>query len=258
MSYRVDRRQVLKVSLGAAAAAAAGTLAPQPAVAAAAHDDFPEVPGMSGDRRANEFWYQLDETTLYNAGQEVKDAYAAIKVHVGNIERGMREKWLELVAEPGYPHTYAEFMEPIRQPLEVLSRTQLGVMDRYYGRDHHRLVRAFGWFGEGVLYDPRGHAPFLVHTMNGTPDIPPPGYHTWYAYMRAMMLLDIDRRRWERLAPALSFAWALQSTGRPAQDKVNPPMPRRTVRRLAATWLVKDVRRLDQDFRSFPYPEGLS
>ncbi|RLL69813.1 hypothetical protein [Streptomyces sp. Z26] len=258
MSHHVDRRQVLKVSLGVAAVSAAGTVVAPPASAAAPRDDFPEVPGMSGDRRANEFWYQLDETTLYDSSQEVKDAYAAIEAHVGNIERGMREKWLELVGTPGYPDNYAAFMTPIRQPLEVLSRTQLGVMDRYYRHQHLRLVQAFGWFGEGVLYDPRGHAPFLVHTMNGTPDTPPPGYHTWYAYLRAMSLLDIDRRRWDRLAPALAFAWAAQSTARPAQDAVNPPLPPRTVRRLAATWLVKDVDRLDRDFRSFPYPEGMS
>ncbi|MFG3008195.1 hypothetical protein [Streptomyces calvus] len=258
MSHHVDRRQVLRVSLGAAAAAAAGTVAARPAVAAGHHDELPEVPGMSGDRRANEFWYQLDEATLYNSGQEVKDAYAAIRAHVGNIERGMREKWLELVAQPGYPHTYAEFLAPVKQPLEVLSRTQLGVMDRYYGRRHPHLVKAFGWFGEGVLYDPRGHAPFLVHTMNATPDFPPPGYHTWYAYLRGMMLLDIDRRRWQRIAPALAFAWAVQSTAKPAQDRINPPLPARTVRRLATTWLVKDTDRLDQDFRSFPYPQGMS
>ncbi|MFF5106141.1 hypothetical protein [Streptomyces sp. NPDC000134] len=258
MSHHVDRRQVLRVSLGAATAAAVGAVAAPPAAATGPGNDFPEVPGMSGDRRANEFWYRLDDATLFNSSQEVKDAYAAIRAHVGNIERGMREKWLEMVAQPGYPNNYAEFLAPVKQPLEVLSRTQLGLIDRYYGRRHHHLVQAFGWFGEGVLYDPRVPAPFFVHTMNSTPDIPPPGYHTWYAYMRGMMLLDIDRRRWQRIAPALAFAWSVQTVAKPAQDKINPPLPAATVRRLAATWLVKRIDQLDQDFRSFPYPEGMS
>ncbi|MFG2112103.1 hypothetical protein ACGFRB_05600 [Streptomyces sp. NPDC048718] len=258
MSHHVDRRQVLRVSLGVGAAAAVGLMGSEQAAAVGLHDELPEVPGMSGDRRANEFWYRLDEATLFHSAQEVKDAYRDIKAHVGNIERGMREKWLEMVAQPGYPSNYADFLAPVKGPLEVLSRTQLGVIDRYYGRRHHRLVQAFGWFGEGVLYDPRGYAPFLVHTMNSTPVVPPPGYHTWYAYMRGMMLLDIDRPRWERIAPALAFAWAVQSTAKPAQDKVNPPLPEHTLRRLAATWLVKDTDTLDQDFQSFPYPDGMS
>ncbi|MGP3948704.1 hypothetical protein [Streptomyces sp. 7N604] len=262
MSKHVNRRQILKVSLGVATAATAATVGvtvgAQPAAAVELHDEFPPVPGMSGDRRANEFWFQLDEATLYNSSQEVKDAYKAIQAHVGNVERGLREKWFAMVKLPDYPDNFAKFVTSIRQPLEVLSRTQLGVMDRYYGRRHHRLTRAFGWFGEGVLYDPRGHAPFLVHTMNSLPDSPPPGYHTWYVYMRAMMLLGIDARRWERLAPALGFAWAMQTAAKPAQDKINPPLPAHTTHRLAATWLFKDIARLDQDFQSFPLPEGMS
>jgi hypothetical protein len=258
VSHHVDRRQVLRVSLGMAAAVAAGTAAAHPAAAAGSGERFPDVPGMSGDRRANELWYQFDEATLYNRTQEVDEAFDALGAYLGNLERGMRTKWLELVAQPGYPHTFTEFVTPIKQPLEVISRTQLDVLDRYYGRRHHQLVRAFRWFGEGVLYDPRGHAPFLVHTMNSTPTIPPPGYHTWYAYLRGMMLLGIDTRRWARLAPAIAYAWALQTVAKPAHDKVNPSLPEPTVRRLAATWLVKDIDRLDQDFQSFPYPEGMS
>ena len=39
---------------------------------------LPPVPGMLGDRRANELWYQLDEISLYHPSQEVQDAYAVL------------------------------------------------------------------------------------------------------------------------------------------------------------------------------------
>lgn len=256
MSAHVNRRQILRASLGAAAATAVVAAGTGQAVAAGRGDDFPDVPGMSGDRRANEFWYQLDEATTYGSTQEVKDAYAALNAYLGNMERGLREKWLELVKTPEYPRNFAEFVTPVKEPLQLLSRTQLGVLDAYYEpRGHHRTAQAFGWFGEGVLYDPRGHAPYLVHTMNTVRDEPPPGYHTWYVYMRAMMELGIDTRRWARLAPALAFGWATQTIAKPVHDKVNPPLPRATMRELARTWLVKDVARLDKDFQSFPLPD---
>lgn len=259
MSSRVNRRQVLTVSLGAAAAAALASAGALPA-AAAGHTggELPPVEGMSGDRRANELWYRMDDATLYNSAQEVKDAYTALNAYLGNLESGLREKWFTLVTSPDYPRNLVEFVTPIKPQLEVLSRTQLGVFDTYYGGRHDRLGQAYGWFGEGVLYDPRGHAPYLVHTMNTVNNQPPPGYHTWYVYLRAMMVLGISARRWERIAPLVSFGWAMQSTARPVQDAVNPPLPRRTVRRLAATWLTKDIRQLDRDFQSFPLPAGMS
>ncbi|MFD3488029.1 hypothetical protein [Streptomyces sp. NPDC058665] len=262
MPTEVNRRLLLRSSLGGAAAlglVAAG--APSAAAAPPGRRDpgLPDVPGMRGDRRANEFWHVYDEKTYYDASQEVTDAYAAISAYTGPpFERTLREKWWELVKLPDYPANFTAFVEPIREPLELLSRVQLDVADTYYGNRHHELVRAYGWFGEGVLFDPRGHAPYLVHTMNTVGDEPPRAYHTWYVVLRAMMLLDIEPRRWELSARALGWAWALQTVAKPAQDKVNPPLPRATVARLAASWLPRGVERLDQDFQSFWLPEGMS
>ncbi|MGP4110149.1 hypothetical protein ACTWP5_04430 [Streptomyces sp. 4N509B] len=255
----LTRRQLVRLSSATAATTALALAGTGPVAAAPRPPELPEVPGMSGDRVANEFWYQLDLATLYEPSHQTQAAYDMITDHIGHIESGMRLKWLALAAEPDYPRGFVELMRPVRAGLVTLSRLQLGVLDRYYAPwRHHDVARAFGWFGEGVLYDPRGHAPFLVHTMNTVRDEPPPGYHTWFAYMRAMILLDVDADRWARLAPALAFAWALQTAARPAQDRPNPGLPRRTVRELARIWLPKDVTRLDEDFRSFPFPEGMS
>lgn len=259
MPTEVNRRQLLRGSLGGAAAIGLVAAGATPAAASPYGPGLPDVPGMVGDRRANEFWHQYDEVTLYSPSQELTDAYDAIHAHSGSpFERTLREKWWELVKLPGYPANFAAFVEPIRQPLQVVSRIQLGLVDTYYGQRHHELLKAYGWFGEGVLFDPRGHAPYLVHTMNTVGDQPPRAYHIWYVFMRAMILLDIDRRRWELSARALGWAWAIQNVAKPAQDRVNPPLPPATVRKLAASWLPRSLERLDQDFQSFPLPPGVS
>lgn len=76
----MDRRSALRAALGVAGAAAAASLVG--AVPAEAHGRhhplLPDVPGMVGDRWANEFWYQYDEISYFTPTQEMKDAVAAI------------------------------------------------------------------------------------------------------------------------------------------------------------------------------------
>ncbi len=91
--------------------------------------------------------------------------------------------------------------------------------------------------------------------MDGNPPI---GYHVWHVYLRAMMFLDIDWRRWRELDPMIAYAWALQSVAKPDPNKVNLPLPHKTVSRLAAAWLPRTPEQLDVAFQSFPYPPGTS
>jgi hypothetical protein len=267
MSNQLDRRQVLRASASAAVLAGLAAVGAAPARAAdhgrhGEHEDpeLPDVPGMLGDRRANEVWYQLDEAALYKVSPELLDAYKAIGRHVGgSIEREFRTTWLTMSKSPGYPGNYASFMAPIKGPLTVVSRMQLGVFDQLYRHHDPRLVAAFAFFGQGVLYDPRRESVRSpVHTMNSLPGMPPVGYHTWHAYMRAMMLLGIDRHRWEAFAPLNGFAWALASVAKPNSQTVSPPLPRKVVLELATSWLPRRARRLDADFQSVPYPDGIS
>jgi hypothetical protein len=271
-NINLSRRQLLRASgavavgagVGAAglagAAPASAALAPAPVgaavMAARAHDpEFPDVPGMVGDRRANEFWYQFDQRTLYGRPRELVDAFIAISRYVDGgtgQERTFIEVWLDMARSSDYPANFTEFVTPIREPLAVVSRIQAEVFDRHYDYADPRLVAAFSWFGQGVLYDPRRldvGAP--VHTMNGDP---PVGYPFWHVFIRSMMFLDIDRSRWGRIAPLNAFAWQLQTLAKPRQDAVNPPLPRRTVLDVAASWLPRSPRQLDIDFQSFPFP----
>ncbi|WP_229923905.1 hypothetical protein [Streptomyces capillispiralis] len=211
---------------------------------------------MSGDRRANELWYRFNQATLYDQSAEIKEAYAEINNHFGgNLPVTLRETWFAQYREPDYPANFAAFMAPVRRALRILSRVQLDVFDTYYARQRD-LVEAFSYFGQGTLFDPRERAGLRVHTMDAAEGEAPTAYHTWFLFMRAMMLHGIDAERWRGTAPVLAFAWAVQNTARPAMDEVNPPLPHRTVHRLARTWLPLTTRRLDRAFQSFPGPPG--
>jgi hypothetical protein len=245
----LDRRNLLRLAAGAAVTVAGTAVLGGTAEAGG----LPPVPGMLGDRRANELWYQLDEIALYSPSQETRDAYTAFFGYVG--QEGIYAKWLALSQEPGYPRGYAEYLKPVEQPLRVISRLQLDNFDRYYRGDEAGLVGAFAAFGQGILFDPRrADVESEVHTMDGDP---PTSYHFWHAVQRAHMVLDIDRRRWTRINPVLGFAWALQSVAKPDHRHVNPGLPAGQVRAFARYWLPRDQASLDRDFRSSPYPPGL-
>jgi hypothetical protein len=251
MPARPGRRDILRVSAALTAGAAAAAVGVQPAAAAVPSDpELPEIPGMLGDRRANEMWYLLDQATLYHPSQEFTDAYhALVAQYGGGWDNTWLSTWRRTVTTPGYEADFTEFVAPARGPLKTMSRVQLEVFDAVYRPRDPRLVRAFAEFGQGMLYDPRTEA---LHIMTGRP---PGGYPVWHVVMRAMMFLDIDRRRWAHFAPLNAFGCAVQLEADPDLEHVNPPLPARTVRRLAAHWLPRGVTQLDQDFQSFPYPQ---
>lgn len=252
MSTNHTRRHLLRAALGVAAGGLglAGVPLGTPAAAAGRPEPpLPDVPGMLGDRRANEFWYQVDEVFLYHPTSQVRDAVRAV------FEAGapnLYQAWLDLVGSPEYPGNFIALMAPVEESLRLLSRLELDLFDTYYRRHDPRLTQAFADFGQGVLYDPRRLADEQpVHTMDGDP---PAAYHFWHVVLRAKMLLGVDAQRWREVAPLVGFAWAVQSVARPSNVTVNPPLPHRTLRRLAAGWLHRTPERLDHDFQSFPYP----
>ncbi|MEU0772042.1 hypothetical protein [Streptomyces albogriseolus] len=252
MAARPLRRDILRVSAALAAGAALPVVggAVPTATAAPADPGLPEIPGMLGDRRANEVWYLLDQATLYQPSKEFADAYyALVELYGGGWDNTVLNTWRRMVTGPEYPADFTDYVAPARSALEVMSRVQLETFDAVYRPRDPRLVRAFAEFGQGMLYDPRTGA---LHIMTGRP---PGGYAVWHVVMRAMMFLDIDRGRWAHMANLNAFGCAVQLEADPDLENVNPPLPEKTVRRLAAHWLHRGVRRLDVDFQSFPYPQ---
>ncbi|MFK4268780.1 hypothetical protein [Streptomyces milbemycinicus] len=255
MAEKLDRRRLLGTSVGALAGAGIAGLSVPAAVAQERGTELPPVPGMFGDRLANEMWYVFDDVTLFHRLPEVHEALVAMQTALGDGPvTKILNNWTEMNRTPEYPGNFTDYVAPVREPLRTLSRVQLGVFDTYYRPHSPGLVAAFADFGQGLLYDPRrAEYESEVHMMNGSPTA---GYHIWHAILRAMIFLGVDRDRWTAIDPLVGFAWALQSVARPHPRQVNPPLPRVNVRKMAATWLPRTPTQLDVAFRAYPYPES--
>jgi hypothetical protein len=267
MIENMNRRSAIGMSMVAATAAGLTLVgaAPGRAKAAAVHGwqgrcpdpVIPVVPGMSGDPRANQCWYELDEVGLYNPSPQFVAAIQAVTAAVGNpdVEVGIAEAWLNDRQAGTYPGGFISLLQPVQQSLQVLSDTEQQVFETYYGCDPRGLVAAMGYFGQGILYDPRRPVGAKVHMMGGDP---PPGYIAWHAFNRAFAFLGISQRYWDRFDPLVGFGWAVQSTAKPVVDAHNPPLPASVMRTLAQQWLRLSPDQVDEAFMSFPYPVGIS
>lgn len=219
---------------------------------------LPPIPGMLGNRRANEMWYQMDQKTLYAPVPGIVPAYLAINTYAakyGGVDIGPLVVWLMTYKANGYPQSFRKWATPIRKPIAFISNVLLSNFDDYYSLCSPNLVNAFAWFGEGVLFDPRRiKKGDPVHTMDSYPPIP---YPVWYAYARAMMVLGISPTQWEYLAKLIGYACAVQIIAHPSQKHVNPPLKPWLIRQMADVMLSLDISELDRYFADFPYPPNL-
>ncbi|MFB6814000.1 Tat pathway signal sequence domain protein [Streptomyces sp. NPDC056347] len=255
----MDRRGVLKAAAGIAGAAAAATVAAT--LPAAAHTRprtaFPDVPGMVGDRRANEFWYEYDERFYFNPTPELVEAVDTITQPFGGFTK-VDIGWAATRSGGRYPRSFLELVAPSRDAFVLLSDAQRDVYREFYGNDPHGLVRAFQDFGQGVLFDPRRSEGNKVHMMNFTPPDFTHAYHRWHPFLAAFRLLDIDVKWWTHINRLAGTAWELQALAQPAIDaNDNKRLPGRTVRAVTTKWLHRTPAQLDTAFDTFPYPADM-
>ncbi|MCX4661897.1 hypothetical protein ACIBCB_11830 [Streptomyces uncialis] len=265
----ISRRRVLGTGLATTAAAGLGITGAGTGWAASAlpgpHQDrdFPPVPGMRGDRRANEFWWQYEVRFAFEATQEVRDAYAAIDRSVGGPGDGSRlfalhARYQQIRREGGFPDDYLSLVAPVKDAYAVLSRLQLELFDDHYGGRHqHLLPWAFVRMGDGTLYDPRMPGRNKLHLMPyGANGVMTHAWHLWHAVNRANTLLGLSPGRWNRIDPLIGLGWAVQSVMYPDPDLVNPPMATGTAQRLVRQWRWRTPARMDTAFDSHPHPPG--
>jgi hypothetical protein len=258
---------MLQGTLGAVAAAglaAAGAAHAEPASAAPRWDPeppayLPPVPGMIGDRRANELWYQLDQKTYYEPSADITAAYASLNAFFGadGLELGILNNWLAMsVTGRNYLREYVAYLRPVRDALEVVSKVELDNFDTYYYRRSPGLTGAFADFGQGLLYDPRRLSTGdPIHDMDGHV---PTGYAVWHAYATAYIYSGIDSERWREIHPLMGFACALQLKAMPSSTQASPPLPAAFVQQAARQMLRLNQHGLDQYFWTFPYPSTVT
>ncbi|MEU5881427.1 hypothetical protein [Spirillospora sp. NPDC047279] len=249
---------------GAGPAWAAGPLAPTGGARLQADDPqlpgpnppIPDVPGMKGDARANEFWYRLDQYSYFNPPASWQALFKAVGEKVGPVP-SWRKLWLEHVQRDDYRSSYAALWAPARAELAEMSRIQKLFFDAYYRRYPSKLLVCFAQMAQGELYDPRLPDGYKLHTMD-----PPSGgteaYHRWHVIIRAQVFLGIDAAWWSAIDRLVGYAWAAQSVAQPVKDSPdNPGLPKDVDAGLKRSWLPRTSEQLDAAFVSFPYPSDL-
>lgn len=255
----MSRRHLLRTTaLGVAACSLAAGPSPAIAEPIAPLEHLPPVPGMLGDRRANELWYDYVQVFSLHPSQEIINAYAAIGAALGGNYKDLYTVYRATREQGTYPKKFLSRIKPVKDEFAVLSRAQLRLIDRFCRR-RDELTNSFYWFGEGTLYDPRMSVGYRTHTMDyGPHGEPPTGWHTWHAFNRAMTLLGIESDRWDRIDRVTGLGWATQSIAKPDGDAPNPPLPPRRKAALIRAWRNRTPAEMDVAFDTFPYPPGLT
>ncbi|MEZ0090176.1 hypothetical protein [Streptacidiphilus sp. EB129] len=271
MSHAMHRRQALRVfgtalvaggvTVAGVATASASTLTqprnPSRSARRRGGDPvIPVVPGMSGDPRANEMWYQFDLQLGDGATPAVMAANNALStVLPGDPEVSIIRDYMAQRTAGTYPASFKTLVSPLKDALTVISAAELSVFHTYYGDDYHGLMGAFEDFGQGVLYDPRRVVGQKTHIMDGHP---PVSYHSWHCFIRGMQMLGIHADEWARIDPMLGLAWEIQSIVKPPTDTLMPGLPESVLKPLRRKWLHMSPADIDQQYMTYPYPVGVS
>jgi hypothetical protein len=255
----VSRRHLLHTTaLGAVACSLVA--APLPAIAepTTPPEHLPPVPGMRGDRRANELWYHYMRTFSLHPAQETLDAYAAIGAALGGDYKDLYPVYRATREKGTYPEKFLSRVRPVKDEFALLSQLQLELIASFC-RNRDELTNTFYWFGEGTLYDPRMPVGHRVHTVDyGPHGEPPTGWHIWHAFNRAMTLLGIKPDRWNLIDRVTGLGWATQSVAQPDGDAPNPPLPPQRKASLIRAWSNRTPAEMDVAFDSFPHPRGMT
>lgn len=252
----LDRRDLLRTGAATGLLLVGAGLTTGTAEATPAHHPgLPPVPGMRGDRRANELWYIYERDFFYAPAAEVVAAYQAIaKAYGGSSVEGVYQIYRLARQNNVYPDAFLKRVEPAHDAYALLSRLQLAIYDEWYRGDLD-LIPAFLRLGDGSLYDPRMPVGFKVHMMNIGPNGEPPmAWHIWHAINRAMTLMDIDTHRWQRIDRLVGMGWVAQSLAMPVTDAVNQRLSVRDSLRIVRQWWSMSPDEVDVAFDSFPYP----
>jgi len=261
-----SRRAVLRGALVAVGVVGIGIADVIPAAASATETDhgaygaFPPVPGMKGDRGANEFWYTYEQRFHYNVTDQIRAAYGAISACTSQGSFAtIRADYQKHRANGTWPQGYVQQFAPAKDAFAYLAELQADVQNQFYDNDPIGLAGAFFQFGEGTLYDPRSPVGSKCHLMDDSDNGRPRGFHVWHGIIRATVLLGVKPARWDTICRFNALAWAVQSIQKPTVDSdSNPPVPPVKRAELEAYWLTRSIDQLDDAFDSYPYPPGIS
>jgi hypothetical protein len=201
----------------------------------------------------NDFWFELDNQTLWNRTQKVSDAiiksYGAI-APFPDLDLPV-DAFRTSYHLPNHPVPFVSQMQPGKSGFIELADIVLAIVDAHL--DNEDAIRsAFEDFGQGVLFDNRRNPGFKVHKMDGDP-LSWVGYHRWNSFMRTVQLFGHNESRWLFLNKCLGLAWAIQTVMNPSDDVVNPNMEMGTLSKLRSVWMSMTASGLDWAFANHRY-----
>ena len=193
--------------------------------------------------QGNEFWFQFDLRTKYSP------AFGPTLGAAGAFD--VQTVWHDARKGGQYPADLITFVNKAKPAWVAIAAIQSKTINESFGLDRDALRLAFEDFGQGVLLDkrePRLSNNDCIHMMD-TGTAPPVGYHRWNAALRAIQTFDNDAL-WNELARDNALAWAIQSSARPKQSKVNanPPMNVQDLAKIRAAWMQLSQDEIDLQF----------
>jgi hypothetical protein len=197
-------------------------------------------------QRGIDFWFEFDQTFLFNRPQEVNDAIA-IAYPGGNLN-----DVVDLAKQAADDEELVQTLGARGPGLLTLASIQDRIMRERFP-DPEDLLGAFRDFGQGVLFDDHNPRPptRLIHMMDGTPE-DWVGYHRWYAFGRAALALGADDERWSAVIRNVGLAWGIQSEAEPEMDRPdNPGLLQARLDVLMNAWLNATDAALHKAFLSY-------
>src|SRR5215211_5855908 len=158
---------------------------------------------MKSDRQqAIDFWYEFDNYFQYNVPQEIIDAYNSL-FSIGDLRHLFRVHR----RNGTYPQGFKQEVSPVKNTIIFLAQKQLDIINKYFEAKGDSEQKAFEDFGQGVLYDNRRDPPDKIHKMDGGRNNPPIGYHRWHAFIRALVFVGGEEKRWLEIDRNLGLGW---------------------------------------------------
>lgn len=199
--------------------------------------------------RGRDFWYRLDNETLWQRTPQVNAALAAAYFNHGLTFDSVMDALRMSAAGTNHPGDFVNIVQVGQQGFLDLAAIQLNIMMAELG-DNASIQSAFEDFGQGVLYDnrPPRMTGRLIHMMDGTRDTWV-GYHRWHAFARAAGLLGADAAQWLHIDRCIALAWAIQTEANPPIDaQNNPDLPAARLAELRTAWMGLSSEQLDRAF----------
>src|SRR3989338_792987 len=139
-------------------------------------------------KQAMDFWYEFDQTFLFDRTPEVNRAFGLLFHRRGG---GLMDQIVDLARDHSGVNLAEQFDEQEKQGLLKLAEIQLRIMEKYFP-NLDGLQEAFEDFGQGVLLDTpdRRLEGSLIHMMDGKfSDNSCVGYHRWHAFIKSFLAI---------------------------------------------------------------------